>query len=256
MFDPFIDHTRDGLFPSSLVISDLSYNQVTTFLPPKGPPTKISITSVRTTLPPLSIAIFFISIAILPANAAVLSSRGETAASKDYIILPKDSATPNDKKAFGDKLLKSVGDKNKIYTSDVDCCGIGFWSVPLTDQQRTDLSTNDVVDAIEEDVEEKWSSVEPPTTQGRSLKYDIRDSLAKRAIVHEPTPLGEMLFISQPEHTNLVDLDFYNFDDSAGKDVSLYIIDSRANTDHPVSLLKDIQCDMILTRYTGVQRNS
>lgn len=143
------------------------------------------ITGVRTILSPLSIAIFLISIAILPANAAVLSSRGGTAASKDYIILPKDSATPNDKKAFGDKLLKSVGDKNKIYTSDVDCCGIGFWSVPLTDQQRTDLSTNDVVDAIEEDVEEKWSSVEPPTTQGRSLKYDIRDSLAKRAIVHE-----------------------------------------------------------------------
>jgi len=60
------------------------------------------------------------------------------------------------------------------------------------------------------------------------LKYDIRNSLAKRAIVHERTSLEEMLCISQPELTNLVDLDFYNFDVSAGKDVSLYLIDSGA----------------------------
>ena len=214
------------------------------------------ITGVRTILPSLFIGIFFISIAIFPANAAVLPSTGEMVALKDYLILPKDSATDNDKKAFSETLLKAVGDKNSIYTSDVDCCGIGFWSVPLTDQQRTDLSTDNVVDAIEEDVEETWSSVDPPTTEGRSLKYDIKNSLTKRAIVHEQTALGEMLFISQPPNTNLIDLDHYNFDDSAGKDISLYIIDSGANKDHSVSLLEDLRCEMILTRCTGVQRNS
>lgn len=166
--------------------------------------------------------------------------------------MPKDSATDDSKRAFGDKLLKAVGDKNKIYTSDVDCCGIGFWSVPLTDQQRTDLSTDQTVDAIEEDVEESWNSVEPPTTKARGL-----DSIfGKRAIVNEKTALGEMIFISQPPKTNLIDLDYYNFDDSAGKDVSLYLIDSGANTDHSVSLLKDTQCGLILTRIAGVQRNS
>jgi len=134
----------------------------TTFLPPKGPLAKILITGVRTILPSLFISIFFISIAILTTNAAILPSRGETAALKDYIILPKNSATADDKKAFGEKLLKAVGDKNKIYTSDVDCCGIGFWSVPLTDQRRTDLSTDKIVSTIEADVEEKWSSVDLP----------------------------------------------------------------------------------------------
>jgi len=213
-------------------------------------------TGVRIILPSLFIGIFFISIAILPANAAVLSSRGETPVLKDYIILPKESATANDKKAFGEKLLKAVGDKNRIYTSDVDCYGIGAWSAPLTDKQRTDLSTDKVVDNIEEDMKQEWDSVEPPTTEGRSLKYDIRNSLAKRAIVHERTSLREMRFISQPENTNLGDLDFYNFDDSAGKGVSLYLMDSGANTDHPVSLLEDTQCEMILTRFAGVQRNS
>lgn len=213
-------------------------------------------TGVRIILPSLFIGIFFISITILPANAAILSSRAETAASKDYIISPKDSATADDKEAFGEKLLKVIGDKDKIYKSDVDCCGIGFWSVQLTDQQRTQLSTDKVVDDIEEDMKQEWDSVEPPTTEGRSLKYDIRNSLAKRAIVHERTSLGEMRFISQPENTNLGDLDFYNFDDSAGKGVSLYIMDSGANTDHPVSLLEDTQREMILTRLAGVQRNS
>ena len=81
------------------------------------------------------------------------------------------------------------------------------------------------------------------------MKHDTGNStFGKRAIVHEQTALGEMLFISQPERTNLIDLDCYNFDDSAGKDVSLYLIDSGANTEHPVSLIEDSQCEMILTR--------
>ena len=70
-----------------------------------------------------------------------------------------------------------------------------------------DLGKEPGVGSIDEDVEESWSSF-GPALRSRDFGYNIRNTLQKRVTTHEETSLKEMLFISQPQGSDLVDLDY------------------------------------------------
>ncbi|KAI9722071.1 MAG: hypothetical protein M1812_002031 [Candelaria pacifica] len=145
-------------------------------------------------------------------------------ADKQYILYPKKDAKEDDKKKFTETLQKDLG-KTKVFESKVDCCSIGFWTASLNSDQVKNYKKKDVIKSILEDADETVGWGEEPTATSKQKRKETKQQNSR----------DEMKFISQPSDIpKLRDTPDYQYDDSAGKDVTIYIVNSGANFDHPV----------------------
>ncbi|WQF83596.1 Putative peptidase S8/S53 domain, peptidase S8, subtilisin, Ser-active [Colletotrichum destructivum] len=150
------------------------------------------------------------------------------------VIFPKDGATDQEKKDFLALLDKELGTGNYRETSDTV---VLFVSANITAAQETTISSDPLVGGIEpvvkfdtnagasvpvpnskrdEDVHEKWW-MESLDKLGR---------IRKRAVVKQDRAPTELIMFSQPPLVDLAVLKSYTYDDSAGADITVYVLDS------------------------------
>ena len=154
-----------------------------------------------------------------PSPALELEKRED----KQYIIYPKTGADEDKKKKITEALQKDLG-KDKVFTSTDG--GIGLWIAPLSSKQLEDYKKKDGIQLI----------VEEGPAVGWGGGEDEASSHQKRKEVKQPNSRPEMKFIAQPEDIETIkDTPDYQYDDSAGEGITIYIINSGANVEHPVS---------------------
>ncbi|KAK7730529.1 hypothetical protein SLS63_005774 [Diaporthe eres] len=150
------------------------------------------------------------------------------------LIFPKDGATSQDNTDFISLLDKELG-KGK-YRETTDTVQL-FVSANITAAQNATLSANPLVGGVEpivplednageavpvpnskrdEDVHEKWW-MESLDKLGR---------IRKRAVVKQDNAPTELVMFSQPPLVDLAALKSYTYDDSAGTDITVYVLDS------------------------------
>ncbi|KAL1875232.1 hypothetical protein Daus18300_003303 [Diaporthe australafricana] len=150
------------------------------------------------------------------------------------LIFPKDAATDQEKTDFIALLDKELGKGKYRETTDT----VELWvSANITAAQNATISSDPLVGGVEpivqlddnagvavpvpnskrdEDVHEKWW-MESLDRLGR---------IKKRAVVKQDNAVTELVMLSQPPLVDLSALKSYSYDDSAGTDITVYVLDS------------------------------
>ncbi|KAG8161763.1 hypothetical protein KVR01_008750 [Diaporthe batatas] len=150
------------------------------------------------------------------------------------LIFPKDGATSQENKDFMALIDKELGKGNYRETTDTVQL---FVSANVTAAQNATLSADSLVGGVEpivslddnagesvpvpngkrdEDVHEKWW-MESLDKLGR---------IKKRAVMKQDNAPTELVMISQPPLVDLAALKSYTYDDSAGTDITVYVLDT------------------------------
>ncbi|KAF2103046.1 hypothetical protein NA57DRAFT_72031 [Rhizodiscina lignyota] len=137
-----------------------------------------------------------------------------TATASSYIVYPNDGTNTGQTDAIT-TLLGTFADTKDIDTSDTKDYGINYWTLPLTSDNVTDLSKNSDIASVS--LAGCDTSCFDPST----------------AIVRQANAEDGLVFLSQEEGEALaVYGKNYFYDESAGSNVNVYIVDSGATIDH------------------------
>nr|XP_036578819.1 subtilisin-like protease [Colletotrichum truncatum]KAF6786202.1 subtilisin-like protease [Colletotrichum truncatum] len=173
-----------------------------------------------------------------PASTAPTSARSTSSAPsgtpEPCLIFPKDQATSQENADFISLLDKELVKDN--YRATVDKV-VMFVSANITRVQQATLSENPLVGGVEpvvnfdnnagksvlvpnskrdDEIHEKWW-MESLDKLGR---------IKKRAVVKQDKAPTELIMFSQPPLVDIKVLSAYTYDDSAGTDITVYVLDS------------------------------
>lgn len=165
-----------------------------------------------------------------------------TASATPYLIVPKDSASKAERESFDAILTEQVG-KSNIQSATDFSVGIAFWRAPLNSTQVKQFSSNSIIDSVAPD---DWLSVddiddpegddslstrsfEPVLDTGKSFQFWKRASP-----IQQKNAPPELAVISQPKNQLVPSIpNEYQYDPSAGKGITVYVVDSGASTQNP-----------------------
>ncbi|KAJ0360787.1 hypothetical protein COL26b_013975 [Colletotrichum chrysophilum] len=151
-----------------------------------------------------------------------------------HVIYPKTSATDQEKKDFLALIDKDLGQGNYRVTEGTKVLLV---AANITTTQRDNLIKNPLVGAVDPDEPDR-------NNQGTSVLINERDHddevhekwwmesldklgrIRKRAVVKQATAPTELVILSQPPGVDLKTLNTYAYDDSAGIEITVYILDS------------------------------
>ncbi|KAF4434428.1 Subtilisin-like protease 2 [Colletotrichum fructicola] len=151
-----------------------------------------------------------------------------------HVIYPKTSATDQEKKDFLALIDKDLGQGNYRVTEGTKVLLV---AANITTTQRDNLIKNPLVGVVDPDEPDR-------NNQGTSVLINERDHddevhekwwmesldklgrIRKRAVVKQATAPTELVILSQPPGVDLKTLNTYAYDDSAGTEITVYILDS------------------------------
>lgn len=169
------------------------------------------------------------------------SSAAPSGPATRYLIFPVESATEDEQNALIDLLNKELTPGNYEITN-LTRIGLQFVSANLTAAQISNFNTSSLVSEVIPDFH-----LDPEfgrRSQYESRPYDILEiqeveepegsdwiaeayeNLERRAAIHQAKALDELKVFSQPPGTKLSDVKSYTYDDSAGEDITVYVLDS------------------------------
>ncbi|EQB53373.1 hypothetical protein CGLO_06902 [Colletotrichum gloeosporioides Cg-14] len=152
-----------------------------------------------------------------------------------HVIYPKDSATAQDKKDFLALIDKDLGQGNYRVTEGRK---VLFVAANITTTQRDNLVKNPLVGGADPDQEDRnnnGASVlikeRDPSDEEIHEKWwmeslDKLGRIRKRAVVKQASAPTELVMLSQPPGVDLKTLNAYTYDDSAGAEITVYVLDS------------------------------
>ncbi|KAH0421621.1 hypothetical protein CcaCcLH18_13324 [Colletotrichum camelliae] len=152
-----------------------------------------------------------------------------------HVIYPKDSATDQDKKDFLALIDKDLGQGNYRVTEGRK---VLFVAANITTTQRDNLIKNSLVGGADPDQQDR-------NNNGASVLITERDPsddeihekwwmesldklgrIRKRAVVKQASAPTELVMLSQPPGVDLKTLNTYTYDDSAGAEITVYVLNS------------------------------
>ncbi|KAG8529632.1 uncharacterized protein KY384_005112 [Bacidia gigantensis] len=153
-----------------------------------------------------------------------------------YTIFPKDNGDANTNLAITNDLYGRV-DKNKCFHSKSETLGTWYWFAPLSDDDLAHFKTAAGVRSIG-----KTGSYDAPTKVRRTR---TRSSRIKRSTTSQkPAPSSLRMITQAKGQTDFPD--GYYYDDTAGANTRIYIIDSGLDKTH-----SDFKGVDITYKYTG-----
>ncbi|KAH7120544.1 hypothetical protein EDB81DRAFT_914184 [Dactylonectria macrodidyma] len=124
-------------------------------------------------------------------------------------------------------LVGLVDDSSKIYASDTTSLGLNFWRLPITIEQADELRKIEDVGSVMEECDNAAYPCWDPTID----------------LVYQADAPAQLTYVSWPESPRVLlsELDNrYYFDDSSGRDVDVWVMDTGATADHPeFDLIRD-----------------
>ncbi|KAI7785072.1 hypothetical protein LA080_008107 [Diaporthe eres] len=150
------------------------------------------------------------------------------------LIFPKDGATSQDNTDFISLLDKELG-KGK-YRETTDTVQL-FVSANITAAQNTTLSADPLVGGVEPIVPLEDNAGEAVPVPNSKRDEDVHQKwwmesldklgrIRKRAVVKQDNAPTELVMFSQPPLVDLAALKSYTYDDSAGTDITVYVLDT------------------------------
>ncbi|KAK8081144.1 serine protease precursor [Apiospora hydei] len=157
---------------------------------------------------------------------------------REWLVWPEDGMDKTQTGAISSKLKELLGDEHKIVVSDTKFAGVNFWVVTLKAGREKEIKTIDHV-----------VSVHPRCTKGcgdptveSHWRYQT-DYIKENLDMTLNDGIPQMAFLSQSkDHYPLEETGSdqkYFFDESAGEDIPVYIVDSGANLEHPFVNIRD-----------------
>ena len=165
----------------------------------------------------------------------------ETAASTNYIIIPQDNASADDRKAFDASLKAQIG--NAVQSTDDDS-GIALWLAPLNASYAAEIqaSSTKVISAViadatlgVEDIDDNADELSVSTTIAGEPSSETA-TVSKRGLRTQFISPAELRVVSQGPKDDLNRM-LYQYDDTPGSTsgtrVTVYMLDSGANPQNP-----------------------
>ncbi|KAL0934046.1 subtilisin-like protease [Colletotrichum truncatum] len=165
---------------------------------------------------------------------ASTSSAAPSGTPAPHVIYPKDGATDQDKKDFLALIDKELGKGNYRTTSGRK---VTFVAANITTTQRDTLIKNPLVGGVEPDEKDRTNHGASVLVTEREPSEDVHEKwwmesldklgrIQKRAVVKQGNAPAELVMISQPPGVDLKSLNSYSYDDSAGAEITVYVLDS------------------------------
>ncbi|KAK7957732.1 glucan 1-3-beta-glucosidase [Apiospora saccharicola] len=179
-------------------------------------------------------------------QAGVEGGKSACAEVKQWVVYPEDGMDKAQTDAISSNLKEILVDEHKIIVSDTKFAGVNFWIVTLEAGQEAEIKkiknavsvhprcTQDCGDPT---IESSWryqtkyiekeESTRTSPNDGIPQMASLSQSKNKKNYPKPPDNNQEFYF----ERTNSGQK--YFFDESAGEDIPVYIVDSGANLEHP-----------------------
>ncbi|KAK1585485.1 serine proteinase 2 [Colletotrichum navitas] len=146
------------------------------------------------------------------ATRATLTTKDDT----KYIIWAREDTSKKDAECFHNTLLATVGNKSEVETLVTEQNTPYAWLADLTPAQLGKVRADGVVDRVEPDEQLRLEGHSPAAANRKRANVQRRPNIGK--------PLVDLRMLSTPPQTPL--LDYYEYDDSAGEGITIYMIDT------------------------------
>ncbi|KAK8129015.1 glucan 1-3-beta-glucosidase [Apiospora sp. TS-2023a] len=160
----------------------------------------------------------------------------------EWLVWPEDGMDNAQTKAISSKLKEILVDEHKIVVSDTKFAGVNFWIVTLEAGQEAEIRKIEHAISVHPRCTQDCGDPTAESTWRYQSKYIQSEDESPQFSINDGLP--QMAFISQTkdekhyagkkftfERTGSKEK--YYFDESAGEDIPVYIVDSGANLEHP-----------------------
>ncbi|TDZ18873.1 Subtilisin-like protease 2 [Colletotrichum orbiculare MAFF 240422] len=150
-----------------------------------------------------------------------------------HVAYPRDDATDQDKKNFLALVDKEIGKGQYRETSDAQFL---FIAANMTTAQRDALAKSPLVGGVEPDQQYQNNVGASVLIADRDLDDEVHEKwwmesldklgrIRKRAVVKQDKAPTELVMFSQPPLVDLEALTSYTYDESAGEEITVYVLD-------------------------------
>ncbi|KAK8010064.1 glucan -beta-glucosidase protein [Apiospora arundinis] len=149
---------------------------------------------------------------------------------REWLVWPKEGRDKAQTDAIFARIKDAVEDEHRIHVSDTKTAGINFWSVMLEAGQEKQIKEIENVVSVHP----QCSSECPDPTAESHWRYQS-DYRWETPLINDG--IAQMAFLSQSKSQLVLERQGeaarFFFDESAGEDIPVYIVDSGANLRHP-----------------------